>query len=89
MHPVLGGLPDKILLSASSRCVAFCWAAPRADEVIEPRQLNNKSIIVIFPKGFRTESGCENGLEVPRGCFLVCVRGSSLGYAGQALHRAS
>ena len=65
MYPVFCRLPDKVLLTASCRGVAFHGTTSSADSVIQTRELDDKSIVVVPPKRLGAETGSKDGLEVP------------------------
>lgn len=65
MHPILGRLTNKILLAASRSAISFGRVAPRPHLVVELRQFDDKSIVIVVEEWFRPESGGEDGFEVP------------------------
>ena len=65
MHPILGRLTNKILLTTSRSAIPFGRAAPRPHLVIEFGEFDDESIIVVVEERFRPEPGGENRFEVP------------------------
>lgn len=70
MHPILGRLTNKILLTASGSAIPFDRVAPRTDLVIELGEFDDESVIVVVEERFRPQTGGEYGFEVPRREFL-------------------
>ena len=70
MHPVLGGLSNKIALTATSRAVALDWITPRPHDVKQPRQLDNIRIVVVFEERALLQSRGKSWLEDPTSFFL-------------------
>lgn len=48
VHPVLGSLSDEVLLAATGRGVALGGISPGPDQIIKPRQLDNKRIVIVL-----------------------------------------
>lgn len=65
MHPILGRLTNKILLTASCSAIPFDRIAPGPDLVIELREFDDESVIVVVEERLRPESGGEDGFKVP------------------------
>ena len=65
MHPILGRLTNKVLLTASCSAIPFGWVTPRPNLVVELRELDNESIIVVVEERFCLESSSEDRFEVP------------------------
>lgn len=53
VNPVFRCLPDEVLLHPSCSTVAFDRVAPRPYQIIQPRQFDDESIIIIFEERFR------------------------------------
>lgn len=70
VNPILCGLTDKVLLTASCGAVAFYWVSSSPHKIVELGELDDKGIIVVAEKRLRFQSGSENGLEGPRFLFL-------------------
>ena len=52
VDPVFGSLSHKVLLRATGGAVALRWVAARTDEVVQTREVNNESIIVVLEERF-------------------------------------
>lgn len=70
VHPVLGGLSNKIALTTTSRAVALDWITPRPHDVKQPRQLDNIRIVVVFEERALLQSRGKGWLEDPTSFFL-------------------
>lgn len=70
VNPILCGLTDKILLTASRGAVAFDWVSSSPHEIVELGELDDKGIIIVAEKRLRFQSGSEDGFEAPRFLFL-------------------
>ena len=65
MHPILGRLTHKVLLTASCSAISFDRVTPRPDLVIELGEFDNESVIVVVEERFCLEPGREDGFQVP------------------------
>lgn len=65
MHPILGRLTNEVLLAASCSAIPFDRGAPRPNLVVELRELDDESVIIVIEERFCLESGGEDGFEVP------------------------
>lgn len=70
MHPVLGGLPDEILLTTAGGAVAAGGIAPRPDEVVQLGELDDEGVIVLLEEGLCPQPRRKDGLQMPGGLFL-------------------
>lgn len=52
MDPVFGGLPHKVLLRPTRGAVTSGWIAPCPYQIIEPGELHDESIVIIFEEWF-------------------------------------
>lgn len=73
MDPILGRLPDKVLLPAACRTVPGGWMSPGAYEIIQFGELDDESIVIILEERLRFQAGCENWLKMPLRLFLCCI----------------
>lgn len=70
MHPILGGLTDKVLLFSTSGAVTLDRVSFGAHEVIQLGQLHYKGIVVVLEEGLRLQACGENRSEIPASLFL-------------------
>lgn len=75
VDPVLRCLPNESALVASSGGIPFNWMTASSDEIIEFREFNDDSIIVILIKrSFLEVSLDKSGFQGSVGSFLRWVR---------------
>lgn len=65
MHPILGRLTNKVLLTTSCSAISFDRVPPRPDLVIELGEFDNESVIVVVEERLRLEPGSEDRFKVP------------------------
>jgi hypothetical protein len=65
MHPILGRLTNKVLLTTSRGAIPFDRVSPRPDLVIELGEFDDKSVIIVVEERFRFEASREDGFQVP------------------------
>lgn len=70
MHPVLGGLTDKVLLRTASCRITADGVSLGTNQVIELGELYHKSIVIVLEEGLRIETRCKNWFEMPPRFFL-------------------
>lgn len=70
MHPVLGGLADKVLLFSAGGTVALHGVSLGPHQVIQLGQLHHKRIVVVLEERLGLQARCKDRLEMPSGLFL-------------------
>lgn len=73
VHPVLGRLPDKVLLASTGCAVTFDRVSPRSYKVVELGELDNERIVIVFEERFCFQSSSEDWFEMPLCLFLLSV----------------
>jgi len=73
MYPILGSLPDEILLRATGRGVAQRRVTTRADKIVQSRELDNELVVVIAEERLCIQARGEDRAEGPAGLFLPSV----------------
>lgn len=86
MYPVLCCLTDKVLLATAGRAVSLDWVTSGSYQVVELRELDNKSIVVVLKKRLRFQACSKDGFEVPGRLFLDTI---SINWANVVTMRAN
>lgn len=70
MDPVLGSLPDEILLRTTRGGITPHGIPLISHKIIEARQPNNKGIVVVLEERLRVQTSSKHGFQVPASAFL-------------------
>ena len=75
MNPILRGLPHKILLTTASRAITFDRVPSGSHKIVEPRQVDDKGVIIVLEERFRFQPCSKDRPQMPRRLFLTSISG--------------